>query len=125
MQKDRNKTYALKRSKESLFYAVEGFKELFISQTNIKIISAASLAVILTALILQISRLDLCILVIIITLIWITEAFNTALEFVCDIVSPEFHPLIKKSKDVAAAATLIAVLSSILLGFIIFSKYIL
>ena len=39
--------------------------------------------------------------------VWTAEALNTALELLCDVASPEFHPLIETAKDVAAGAVLI------------------
>ena len=43
----------------------------------------------------------------------VVESFNTALETLCDLVSPEFHPLVKRIKDVSAAAVLIAALAAV------------
>jgi diacylglycerol kinase (ATP) len=54
------------------------------------------------------------------SLVWITEAFNTALEFLTDLCSPEYHPLAGKAKDVAAAAVLIAALFALATGLIVF-----
>lgn len=48
------------------------------------------------------------------------EAFNTAIELVVDLVSPDFHPLAKNAKDVAAAAVLIAAATAAIVGVVIF-----
>lgn len=48
------------------------------------------------------------------------EGFNTALEKLCDKVSPEYSPLIGTAKDVAAASVLLFVLASVTVGLIIF-----
>jgi diacylglycerol kinase (ATP) len=48
------------------------------------------------------------------------EAFNTALEFLTDLASPEPHPLAGKAKDVAAGAVLIAAIMAVIIGVIIF-----
>ncbi len=48
------------------------------------------------------------------------EAMNTAIEHLADVVSPEFHPLIKKAKDVAAAAVFLFALGAAAVGMIIF-----
>ena len=60
----------------------------------------------------------------VIILVWVSEAINTAFEFLCDVASPEFHPLVKKSKDVAAGAVLLNAIGSIIVGVIIFLPYI-
>ena len=48
------------------------------------------------------------------------EAMNTAVEFVVDLVSPHYHPLAGKAKDVAAAAVLLAAFGAVIIGLIIF-----
>jgi diacylglycerol kinase (ATP) len=58
-------------------------------------------------------------LVVAISLVWITEALNTAVEFIVDMASPDFHPLAMKAKDVAAAAVLIASITAIMIGILI------
>ena len=45
---------------------------------------------------------------------------NTALEFLTDLVSPGYHPIAKKTKDVAAGAVLLAAILAIIIGLIIF-----
>ena len=53
-------------------------------------------------------------------MVFIAEMFNTAIEFLTDIASPEIHPKAKMVKDVAAGAVLIASLAAVLIGIIIF-----
>ncbi|MCG8603569.1 diacylglycerol kinase family protein, partial [bacterium] len=66
------------------------------------------------------STYEWCLLMLAIMAVWTTEALNTAFEFLADVTSPEFHPLIKQAKDVAAGAVLISATGSIIIGFIIF-----
>ena len=49
-----------------------------------------------------------------------TEAMNTAVENVVDLVSPDIHPLAGKAKDAAAAAVLITAIAAAIIGLIIF-----
>jgi len=42
------------------------------------------------------------------------------LEFLADVVSPEFHPLIRHAKDVAAAAVLISAVGAVVVGLLVF-----
>jgi len=51
------------------------------------------------------------------------ELANTAIEVVVDLVSPDYHPLAKQAKDVAAGAVLIASIGAIIMGFFAFSHY--
>lgn len=53
------------------------------------------------------------------------EAFNTAIEIDIDLTSPEYHPYARDTKDVAAAAVLIAATTALIVGFFIFGHYVL
>jgi diacylglycerol kinase (ATP) len=66
------------------------------------------------------STYEWCVLILAIMAVWTTEALNTAFEFLADVASPEFHPLVKQAKDVAAGAVLISATGSFIIGFIIF-----
>ena len=48
------------------------------------------------------------------------EALNTAIEFLTDVASPDFHPLAEKAKDVAAGAVLLAAIGAVIIGGLIF-----
>ncbi len=78
-----------------------------------------SFLVIVLALVLKLEFRDLAVLIVTITIVWMGEFINTALEAVVDLVSPQFHPLAKVGKDVGAAAVLIAALASVLVGLLI------
>jgi diacylglycerol kinase len=68
----------------------------------------------------SISAADWCMVVLAIALVFITEMLNTAVEFLTDLASPQFHPLAKKAKDVAAASVLFAAIAAVILGMIVF-----
>jgi diacylglycerol kinase (ATP) len=57
--------------------------------------------------------------------VWTAEALNTAFEFLADAASPEFHPLVKQSKDVAAGAVLISAIGSTVIGFLVIGPHVL
>ena len=57
-------------------------------------------------------------LVIAIALVWVTEAINTAVEELCDRVSPEFDPSIGRVKDIAAGGVLAASIASAVIGLL-------
>jgi diacylglycerol kinase (ATP) len=93
------------------------------SQHNAWIHVAATVAVTATAMILRISRIDWCLLIFAAVAVWVAEALNTAFEFLCDVASPEFHPLVKKSKDVAAGAVLLAAIGAAMVGAFVLVPY--
>lgn len=112
--------FAISARLRSVRHALDGIATLVYSQHNARLHLLATLAVLLAALWFQVSVLESCILVLAVSLVWLAEALNTAVEFVCDVASPEIHPLIKKSKDVAAAGVLISSSAALLVGLLIF-----
>jgi len=109
----------LRSRARSFQYAFAGWQYVLRTQKNTWIHSVISLGVILMAFIFRLSSRDWVILIIAITIVWITELLNTALEVVIDLASPQMHPLAKIGKDVGAASVLLADLASIVIGLII------
>jgi diacylglycerol kinase (ATP) len=103
----------------SFKYAAQGIVTMLRSQHNAWVHLAASAAVIAAGLWLQVPKADWCLLVLAIMAVWTAEALNTAFEFLADVASPEFHPLVKQSKDVAAGAVLIAAIGSVVIGILV------
>ena len=66
-----------------------------------------------------------CWIVLAIMAVWTAEALNTAFEFLADVASPDFHPLVKHSKDVAAGAVLISAIGSAIIGLLILGPHVL
>ena len=79
----------------------------------------------LLMLLLGISLLEWCAIVVAIVVVWTAEALNTAFELLCDVASPEFHPLIQKGKDVAAAAVLLSAVGAAVIGLLVFGPHLL
>jgi len=105
-------------------HAVHGIIEMLRSQHNAWVHAVATLCVIVAGGIFGISTTQWCLLVLVVTIVWVAEGLNTAFEFLCDVASPEFHPLVKKSKDVAAGAVLLSAVGAIIVGLIIFIPYV-
>ncbi len=79
-----------------------------------------ALVVIILGFYLKISSLEWIALIFSIGLVIITETINTAIEIDIDLTSPEYHPFARDTKDVAAAAVLVAAFTAVIIGFIIF-----
>ncbi|HHB80834.1 MAG TPA: diacylglycerol kinase family protein, partial [Aliiroseovarius sp.] len=56
-------------------------------------------------------------------MVWVAESLNTAFEYLCDALRPERDEMIKRAKDVAAGATLIAALTAMAIGALVFAPY--
>lgn len=104
----------------SFKYALAGFVYCVRKERNIKIHLAAAGASYLLAWYLQLSYQDLIILTLTVTGVLVAEMINTAIEAVVDLVSPQFHPLAKAAKDVAAGAVFLAALASMIVGWLLF-----
>lgn len=110
----------LRKSIKSFTYAYSGIIDLIKTQSNAQIhIVAASLAI-TAGIYFGISRIEWIAICVCIALVISLEATNTAMEYLTDLVSPEFHPLAGKAKDAAAAAVLIAAIGAVIVGAIIF-----
>jgi diacylglycerol kinase len=70
--------------------------------------------------IVKLDALEWIMLVFAIGLVFIAEIFNTAIERLTDLKSPDVHPLAKQAKDLGAAAVLVASVIAIIIGLIIF-----
>jgi len=110
----------LKKRLQSFRYAFDGLLYLFTTQPNAKIHGAISVLVIGAGLFFSLTATEWCIIVLAIAMVITTEAINTALETLTDLVSPNFHELAGRAKDVAAAAVLIAAIGAAGVGLIIF-----
>jgi diacylglycerol kinase (ATP) len=107
----------------SFGFALAGLKHMVATQHNFKIHLVISLVVVLAGFGLQISNDDWRWLIIAMGLVLAAETLNTAIELACDTASPDFHPLVQKSKDVAAAAVLLTAVAAAIIGVMTFLPY--
>jgi diacylglycerol kinase (ATP) len=56
-------------------------------------------------------------------MVWVGETINTAVEYVCDVVSPDYNHAVKHAKDIAAGGVLIAAIASLVIGALTFWPY--
>lgn len=98
---------------KSIPFAYEGIKTLLKLENNAKIHLLAAFVVIITGFLIHFSEAEWLVVIIVMGGVLAMEAVNTALETLVDLVSPEFHPLAKKVKDVAAGAVLIFVIAAL------------
>ena len=117
-------TFSLADRAHSFRYAFAGVAYMLRSQHNAWLHLAITVLVCLTGWWLGISASDWRWLVVAIALVWVAETMNTAFEYVCDVVSPEFHVSVAKAKDIAAGAVLICASGSALIGILTFWPYI-
>jgi len=107
----------------SVRHAVEGIRLMLASQHNAWVHLAATVLVVGAGVVLGLGRFEWCWVTAACIAVWAAEAFNTALEFLCDVTSPEFHPEVKKAKDVAAGAVLLTALGAAVIGVAVFGPH--
>jgi len=109
----------LRRRLLSFVYAFEGWWHVLRTQPNAWIHATISVVVFGLAFWLHLSRIEWAILLLATILVWMAEFANTALEAVVDMTMPDYHPLAKIAKDVAAAAVLVGALGAVIVGLLI------
>ncbi len=115
--------FTAKKRLKSFVYAFRGLNYVVKSQHNMWIHLCAAVAAVAAAAAFHITKQDWLWLIMAIIIVFLAEIFNTAFEFLCDVVSEKFNPAVEKAKDIAAAAVLVAAGGAIIIGVMIFWPY--
>jgi diacylglycerol kinase (ATP) len=108
----------------SFGFAFRGILTMLATQTNARIHAALTVIAAGLSVLFRLSPDEWTRIIIAIVIVWIAEALNTAFEFLADVTSPGFHPLVEKAKDVAAGSVLIAAIGAALIGVLTFWPHI-
>lgn len=115
--------FLLVRRLKSFSYALAGVGFMLRTQHNAWLHGLATLAVIGLGAWCGVSAADWRWLVAAMAMVWVAETLNMAVEYVCDVLSPEYRPAVKHAKDIAAGGVLIAALAAAVLGTLTFWPY--
>lgn len=110
----------LSKRLKSFRFAFNGIYDLLKYQPNAWIHLVAMIVVIAAGFYFSLAAWEWCVVSLAMAMVFAAEALNTALEYLTDLVSPGYHPLAGKAKDVAAAAVLITALGALAVGCILF-----
>lgn len=110
----------IKRLGRSFKAAFEGIESTYKREQNIKIHSVIAVIVLIGGLLFKISYIEWLVCLVLIGFVLMAEFFNTAIEYVVDLASPEIHPLAKAAKDTASAGVLMMAIISAVIGCVIF-----
>ena len=108
---------------KSITYAMHGLWSGIADQRNLKFQLAVAVVVLGAGFYLSITSIEWCIILLCIAMVIGLELVNTALENLVDLVTLERKPLAGKIKDIAAGAVLLVSILSLIIGIIIFRKY--
>ena len=104
----------------SFSYALRGIGTVFKEEFNARVHLLAALVVVVLGFVLKVSSWEWIILILVMGGVFTMELINTSIEKLADLYSSEFNPKIKKIKDLSAGAVLVASITAIIMGFIIF-----
>ena len=108
--------------RKSFLFAIQGFRTAIATERNIKVMLAVGACAIVAGLTLQLDLLSWAIVLLCCGVVIMAELMNTAVETVVDLVSPEFHPLAGRAKDIAAAAVWVLSVIVAIVGVLVFAN---
>ena len=107
----------------SFVYAFRGLWYALRTQRNAKVHVTIAILAIVMGLALRISAVEFAMVFVAITGVFMAELFNTVFELCVDLASPEYHPLAKVAKDMAAGGVLLSAMLSIVIGLLVFGPH--
>lgn len=108
------------KSMNSFRFAINGFRYLLLEEHNGKIHVAVAVMTIILSIVLSLNVMEWLAISFCIGIVLSMELFNSSIEALSDFSSPEWNLQIKKTKDLSAAAVLVAALTSAVVGCLIF-----
>ena len=107
---------------DSFNYAFEGIIHVLRTQRNMRIHFMVAAGVLIAAVAIGVTRMELIALLLAIAFVMFAEMINTAIEGAVDVSTTSFDPNAKLAKDIAAGAVLIATVTAVAVGYLIFSE---
>lgn len=105
---------------DSFNYAIDGIIHTVRTQRNMRIHMIAALIILTACFFYDLSKTEILIVTITITMVIASEMFNTAIECTIDVAANYYHPLAKIAKNTAAGAVLITAINAVAVGYILF-----
>ena len=108
--------------RHSFGFAIQGFLTALRTERNIRVMLGGAVFAVVMGIVLRIDLLSWAIVLVCCGMVVAGELMNTAIETIVDLVSPEFHPLAGRAKDIAAAAVWTLSIASALVGLVGFAN---
>ena len=109
---------------KSVVYALHGLAFMLRTQHNAWLHLAATVVVVALGWFFHVQPDDWRWLIVAIVMVWVAEAFNTAVEYVCDVFSPGYCETVKHGKDIAAGAVLLCAFAAAVIGALTLWPYV-
>ena len=110
----------MRRFLKSLHFSVQGILELWVRERNFRIQVGLAAVTVILGLACKLTAFEWTQIALAMGMVFVAEALNTAIEKLADALHPEIHPKIAVVKDIAAGAVLLAVLTALTMGALIF-----
>ena len=110
----------LRRRAASFGHAFRGVGAALRSELHLQFHAVASAVVLGLGLYFGLNATEWALVALAVAGVWAAELFNTAIETLTNLVSPGYHPLAGRAKDVAAGAVLLAALGALVVGALVF-----
>jgi diacylglycerol kinase len=120
MDEKKQERFSARKRLKSFSHAFSGLRGIILREHNFRIHLLAALLAVILGVVLHLSPGEWTALVLVIVMVFVAEILNSALEALSDIISPEHHKSVKRAKDYAASAVLLAALASLVVGGILF-----
>lgn len=111
--------------RKSFLFAIQGFRTAVRTERNIKVMLAVGALAVVAGLVIGLDLVSWGVIILCCGVVIAAELLNTAVETVVDLVSPEFHPLAGRAKDIAAAAVWTLSLAVAVVGILVYANAIL
>ena len=111
--------------RKSFLFAIQGFRTAVTTERNMKVMLPVGALAVAAGVVVGLDPLSWAVVLLCCAVVIMAELFNTAIETVVDLVSPEFHPLAGRAKDIAAAAVWFLSAVVAVVGLIVFANAIL
>lgn len=105
---------------DSFRFALDGMVHVIRTHRHMRYHLVLTMAVLALSVLLRVTKVELILLVLVIALVLLAELFNTAVEVTVDLITDRYHPLAKVAKDVAGAAVLVASMTALVVGAMVF-----
>jgi len=116
----KSQAFSIRARIKSFRYAFDGIAAFFRREHNAWLHFIATIAVFTLSALVGVDKTELLALVFAIGFVWVAEMFNTCIEWIMDFVSGQRHSEIKFIKDLASGAVLMAALTAVAVGAIVF-----
>jgi len=101
-------------------HAISGITHVFKNEQNFRIHIIATILVIIAGFLFSIDKTEWMVIIIAVSIVTALELINSAIEYLCNFVSSDYHEKIKRIKDASAGAVLISAIGAFVSGLVIF-----